>query len=331
MSVENYPSTPTPDEFEYRLLTGHRRTDGSEKSSEALRMEYINLTDKLIHQMTDGVDITDPVTYEKETRVPDAVVFLDKSARPLAWLTRELWDRLAPEPGSDEIPPMPDMKFLNIDREQWVNAVDPDGHGYMDISKIDPSIIRSLRSIFVSPQDKQDGITEAIDDAPASLDNKTIMVVDEVSSTGRTLSIATKMIQRAFPSAHVGGAHWMDGMARKGSAVGNADLPVWYKEDDEYGRGVGDRAHDHPDRRSDNLTQRLGSWFLSTRFAKPDGKALQLRREIKHLAEHPDVPIRPSYERDDVFERLETLNGDRPAGKVLASINEILDKNRSRR
>jgi len=322
-TVPALPPQPKEEgDFHYRLFTGHNRTDGSFKTDEQLRMEYIQLTDNLIYKMTDGFDVINPHTGEHEKRVPDTVIFLDKSARPLAWLTRELWDKLAVDPETGNIPPMPDMNFLNIDREQWVNVVDPDGSGHMDVNKIDPSIVRSLRSIFISPQRKQEGLTESIDTTPASLDGKTIMVVDEVLSTGRTLDIATKLIRRAFPDAYVGGTHWMGGVAMKGQAVGNADLPVWYRDDSIYGRGVGERK---PGGHSSSITQRLGGWFLSTRFDKPDREALQLRREIHELATRPDVPLRPSNERDDAFERLEYING-KPAKDVLAAISRIVGK-----
>ena len=310
--------------FHYELLTGHNRTDGSWKTDEQLHMEYIQRTDELIRKMTEGFEVTNPDTGDKEMKVPDAVIFLDKSARPLAWLTNELWDKLAAD-ADGNIPKKPDFRFLNIDREQWVNTVDPDGKGYMDISKIDETVIRSLRSIFVDAKYKQKGLTEEIDTAPASLDNKTVMVVDEVLSSGRTLDIAEKMISRAFPTAEVGGTHWMGGVAQKGQARGNADIPVWYKEKDEYGRGVGNRG----DANSTNLTQRLGTAFLSRRFPEVDQKGLQLRKEIHELAKNPDVPVRPSTYREDYEERVEQYNG-RPFIEVNPEIMAIASLRRHR-
>ena len=133
MAAENMP-IPSPqsnefasesDKFQYEQLVGHKRSDGTEKSDEQLRLEYIQLTDGLIHQMTHGVEATDPITGEKSKKKPDVVVWLDKSARPLAWFTKELWPTLAPDPDSDEIPEMPAFKFVNIDRDQWVNTIDP--------------------------------------------------------------------------------------------------------------------------------------------------------------------------------------------------------------
>lgn len=311
---------------DYQLLIGHNRTDGSHKSDEQLRMEYIHLTDKLILEI-----LTGNASTEGEPKPYDAVIFLDKSARPVAWLMRELWQKLATDKDGNT-PPMPACHFLNIDREQWVNMVDPHGVGRMDIDKVDHTTIRSLRSIFISPTQKQDGLTDNIDVTRSALDGRVILIVDEVMSSGRTLDIATKMVMRAFPTAHVGSTYWMGGVAtkNKGLAVGNADLPVWYKDKDtdgndyQYGRGVGNRLRDPSDSNSENLTQRLGRWFLSTRFPKPDQESLQLRRELHQLANDPIVPIRPSLQRDDedYIERVQRLNG-MPFEDAQAKIMDI--------
>lgn len=300
----------TEEPFKYELLTGHERTDGTYKTDEQLRMEYIELTDSLVYQMTHGVEVVDPITHEKQVRKPDYVVWLDKSARPLAWLTKELWNKLAPEPGNEDIPEVPKFRFVSVDREQWVNQVDPEGVGAIDMGSIDKNIIRSLRSIFVHPKDKRDGLTESIDEAEAELDGKTVLIVDEVYSTGRTLSIAKQFFQKAFPTANVAGTYWMRGITTKEQAVGNKDLPVWYKQDEIYGRGIGNRSP-YRSIKSDNTTQRLGAWFLGTRLPKSDKNALQLRKEFKALAADPEIPIIPSVRRprEQRIARLIRLNG----------------------
>lgn len=308
-----HPITPSRNpehvggDSEYELLVGHYRTDGTYKSDEQLRTEYIHRTDELINLMTNGVEVRDSATGERTLEKPDYVVWLDKSARPVAWLTAELWDQLAPAPGDTEIPEKPAFRFVNIDREQWVNYVDPSGVGKMDINLIDESIIRSLRSIFMPVQAKRGGLTPDLDMAPTELDNKTVLIVDEVYSSGRTLDIAEKFFKRAFPASRVAAVHWMKGIAARGGAVGNADLPVWYKEKDKTGRGVSNRD-ERLSQRSHSLTQRLGGWFLSTAFTEIDPSSRQLREEIKHLAHDPNVLIVPSYQRDDLDERAESLN-----------------------
>lgn len=303
--------------LQYELFVGHARTDGTPKSSDQLRTEYIRRTDELIRKITDGVEFTDPVTGEKSVESPDFVVYLDKSARPVSWLVKEFWPKLAATPG-EPAPEMPQTRYVNIDRQQWVNTVDPGGEGKMDIGLVDESVVRSLRSIFVGVNDKRGGINSDLDDVPTELDGKSVLIVDEVFSTGRTLTIAKKFFERAFPTTKVAGAYWMSGIAQKGFAVGNADIPVWYKDKDVTGRGV-DNRDERRSQRSSSVTQRLGGWFLSTAFKEADPNSLQLRKEVKQLANDPNVLIIPSYQRDDLQERILALNN-------MQSIEEFTER-----
>ncbi len=296
----------TSAKYDYQLLVGHARTDGTPKTGEQLRTEYIHRTDELVRLITEGVNVDDPVTHERSMRSPDCIVWLDKSARPLAWMMRELWPRLAQE-DDGTVPSMPSSHFVNIDREQWVNTVDPLGKGTVDLDRVDQSVIRSLRSIFVSPSDKKEGLTEAIDRAPATFDGKTVLIVDEVYASGRTLAISENFFRAAFPTAIIAGVHWMGGVTQKGFAQGNADLPIWYKDDTHLGRGIGNRNQEES-HRSPSLTQRLGGWFLSSRLKEDDPSSTQLRQEIFHLAHDKKVLSVPSYQRDDFEERAERLN-----------------------
>lgn len=255
----------------YEILQPHRRTDGSYKSIEVLEMEYIERTDKLIHKMTDGVDLSS-LSGERIHDRPTVAIFLDKSARPVAWLTRDLWDTLAPEPGSDEIPRQPDFKFLNIDRKRLQKKLDPNNTGGFTASGIDEKYINGLRSIF---NEKHDGSF----DAPNMLDDQRIMIVDEMYSTGATMDMATTLIKRAFPTSHVAGAHWMGSTTIVKGGSGNADAPVWYNDKIETGRGVGDTTHDEK-----KITVDPAQLFLSRRFPTPDKKALILREDFKTLA-----------------------------------------------
>ena len=319
----NHEDAPLSDEQEYRLLVGHRRTDGSFKSTETLQTEYLTLTDNIVYQCTDGVDVEDRATGEQVHAKPDYVIFLDKSARPVAWLFNEAWPVLAQnEDGS--VPEPPQTKFLNIDRLHWINTVDPEGKGLVEASRVDPSVIRSLRSIFLKPtlpmihHKKKQGLTPELDDVPTIFDpvidpetkerkEQTILVVDEVRSTGRTLQIACDMLARAFPETRIAGTHWMSGTAIIGQAVGNADLPVWYHKDKVYGRGVGDR-NPALSSASKSVTQRLGGLFLSTilphpeKTPHPDEEGRQIRRELHQLVR--DLQARrvrfvPSVRRPD--------------------------------
>lgn len=303
---ENPAATPM-----YEVLVGHERTDKSWKSDEMLRTEYVELTDKLIYQMTDGV-IVDTESGEKEKVKPDYVVWLDKSARPVSWLTKELWPTLAADKDGN-VPEMPQFRYVNIDREQWINDVDPNGTGRVDIDNVGPGIIKSLRSVFVKPEARGEELTDAIDYAPTEFDGKTILIIDEVIATGRTLDIAKKFFTKAFPEARFATAHWMGGVTSIKGATGNADLPVWYKSEEVRGRGVGNR-NEALSGNSKSRAQRLGRWFLSTRFSKPDQDSLRLRRELKQLADDVrthEVLYVPAISRDedDIEERATRING----------------------
>lgn len=323
---------PQPEpKFEYQLLTGHYRSDGTYKTTEQLQTEYIRLTDELVHKITDGVDVIDPATDKVEHEKVDYVVWLDKSARPVSWLMHDLWPFLAAD-SEGNIPPEPASRFVNIDRNQWTSSVDPQGQGVTNVADISPTIIRSLRSIFlVNHQDRKQGLTEQIDNAPTQFDGKTVLIVDELVSSGRTLAYAQDFFKRAFPEAKIAGTHWMGKATTKnqGLAVGNADQPVWYSDETDLGRGVANRNIDLSltrgnDKKDYANAQRLGAWFLSVRLATPDPLSNRLRSELHQLAEDAKagkVFIEPSLFRDeeDYDERALRLNDLTSLPKYIAA------------
>lgn len=106
----------------------------------------------------------------------DTVIFLDKSARPLSWMTRELWGHVAPqkenpETGELQTVKMPEMKFVNIDRLNWRKnpdtPIDEPGGGMIDPTEEDLDGIRRIFNI----------------DEKHKLDGKRILIVDEQSET----------------------------------------------------------------------------------------------------------------------------------------------------
>jgi hypothetical protein len=305
----------------YDILKAHTKTDGTEKSLPELEMEYVQLTDKLIHNMTHGIDFRTPehtIVHEK----PTVVVFFDKSARPVSWLTRELWDTLAPEPGSDEIPEQPDFKFLNIDRNRLRKKLDPNGCGKFDASYITEDQIIGLRSIFNVSHDGSY-------DTPNALDNQKIMLVDEMLASGATMEIATSIIRRAFPTSLVQGTYWMEKKAYINGAEGNADAPIWYNANSEMGRGVGDALP------NESITD-PAQLFLSRRFPVADEKSLLLREDFKTLARSvgKSVLYLPHNNRDDESQDLRAIyHNNKSFDDTLRHKKEILQahKNHSRR
>jgi hypothetical protein len=94
---------------------------------------------------------------------PDSIVFLDKSARPLYWGLRPLWERL--RSGAS----LPEARFVNIGR-------------YDDEKFRKRRLRRGLQQLFGT-----------------SLDGKKVMIVDETASSGETIVNAVKAFRREFP------------------------------------------------------------------------------------------------------------------------------------
>lgn len=285
---------------EYRILKGHSLENGTQKTDEQLREQYLRNTDRLIG-IIDGT-ISDKEPY-------DVVLYLDKSGRPVAWMVNELWDDLARQAGTsfddDIVPPRPQTYFLNIDREQWLPTVDPNHTGLYNIDAIPEETIDSLRSIY----QLHSGSYETL------LSNKRVLVVDEVRATGSTLAVAQQILRRAFPDTLFDTEYWMDpGLyTGKDGVSRNNDVPVWYKANDPTGRAVADRDLLRS-KNSRSRVQRLGMWFLSSTFAQVDENSLQLRNEIKQLARdlrHKKVLFTPCPQRgiDDASERICAING----------------------
>lgn len=265
-------------EFVYEVLTTNKGPVDDEK----LKTRYLTWVDQLIYRM-EGLD-------HPESGTPDYVIFLDKSARPLAWLVKEFWPHLAQKVPADPnnpkselvTPKMPEIKFLNIDREAWQEIVGRSDTGVIDVSGVSKTDIEDLRGIFLKNSRDDNNSTF---EQEALFDGKSILVIDEVKTTGDTLETARKMLGRAFPTAIIRDAWWMIpsvvDTGKGGKRVG--ELPVWYSSDTPAGRGVGNRVS-RLSSRSYSSRQRYGALFLSTRHTEPDALSDQLRLEVHQLA-----------------------------------------------
>ncbi len=258
--------------------------------SVSVRSRYVSLTDAMIHSL------------ESEEWRPDYVVCLDKSGRPVAWLLRALWPVLAREPGTpfqqNVVPPLPQFRFVNIDREQWWDQTGATETGTVDVTKVPVEAIDSLRSVFVKAPGSP-GTSPF--ESSAWLDGRRILVVDEVSNTGDTLRIASGLLARAFPTADIRGDHWMSpGTSIDRSGLRRtANVPIWYRDDTWHGRLIGNRLD--PDNPPATARNRTGGLFLSTRPRVPDALGRQLRDEVASLAQdvrEGRLLARPAGSRD---------------------------------
>jgi len=286
------------------------------------RVEYLNLTDCLIREMV-----------EQRTEV---AIFLDKSARPVAWLVMELWDQLQPHLPDGERMPRPEIKFLNIDKEQWGDIIGWREKSGINADKLPKPAFDELKNVFKPPKYQFDAQknefvpVEPSDDDTSVLKDKKVMVVDEVRSSGNTLEMAERMINRAYPDAkEIIGRHWMDGKLRVDPGSGvilNSEVPLWYQKKIAEGRLIANRdAAISAD--SYSYKQRAAGLWLSRGRGdrsrsgsnapeKPDEKGLQLREDARLLAEdlrNHNLPYIPSALWDDDTEsidsRLERIMG----------------------
>lgn len=270
-------------------------------STPDLRVEYLNYTDALISRMAN-----------QKTEV---AVFLDKSARPVAWMVHALWDQLAPRDENGVIMDEPEYKFLNIDREQWGAIVGRTETGVLDFSSIPKERIDELRKVLAA---KNSQVNEKDPyEGPSVLTDKRVMVIDEVSSSGDTLKIAKGILKRTFPDmAELEASIWMPGRVKTDPMTGvrrNTELPIWYSDKISTGRGVADRDTSKS-LQSNSVRQRIGRYWLSTNFRERDLKGDSLRIEIKQMAidlKNHELVYRPAtlWSSEPKNKRVERLNG----------------------
>ncbi len=109
----------------------------------------------------------------KEGVVPDSVFFLDKSARPLAYMFRKLFPAYVPDVK------MPAIRYINIG-EGGDRYNDPSSKPFTG----DPGLIRQT---YGKHLDEKGGM----------------VVVDDYTDTGESLDTASKVLEVAFPDADV--------------------------------------------------------------------------------------------------------------------------------
>lgn len=264
-----------------------------------LRAEYITLTDKLIQEL-----------IAKET---DIAIYLDKSARPVAWMVNELWDRLAPRDAEGNVPKKPQTKFLNIDREQWGAIVGrSEDIGGIDVGRLPSKRLQELQATYapIKGHSKPGDVS--------LLTNKNVMVIDEVSVSGDTLNISRAILKEAFPdAAKIEAEYWMSGYVKTEPRTGvrkNTKLPVWYSDTRVTGRLVGNRDTSKS-AQSNSKRQRDGMYWLSTPFRGfRDVDGLQLKAEVKALVadlETHRMLYRPAsgWGDEELETRMQRING----------------------
>ena len=228
--------------------------------------ERININDNIIHYVRDTALLISVIDGRisanddrKGTGIPyDHVIYLDKSARPVSWLVNMFWEDLASKDAEGIPVKRPRHSYLNIDRSPWFRNV---GIGVTDdgrqkengelatfrdflnnIGNLSQRHLAEIRALYIDGGIDEESV-QWVMDHPTVLDDKKILVVDEVSRTGATLDIAKLLIKLAIPDAKaVDGAYfWHPGepILKIGSETVLTSLPVWYDPHSLDGRGIG--------------------------------------------------------------------------------------------
>ena len=267
---------------------------------------YVSATDKMIGVADGSItkrDLIDPRNPERSALPPDEIIFLDKSARPVSWFMDAFWEQFAKEDAKK-----PHFDFLNIDRTNWFMR---QGHSReiserflgpsdFDIDMVTDEDITRIRALFVVGELTESGWMNEVWNMPTLLDDKNILIVDEVKNQGGTLSIATQLLRRAIPESVVSGEYFWEPERKLLNAEKQEfqvdSVPVWYDSHDDMGRGIGNvsKAYQYEqydrDPSQENLRRKIGWTVLSaphfdmeTFELLEDTKAKTLQQDIAYL------------------------------------------------
>lgn len=339
MKVEAEPGDTTTrflvDGSEFPLFSRQMETRRDESTGFEVRDVRLNVNDTL------GRYIEGAGVMIGEIEKADAVIYLDKSARPVSWLVNEFYEEFSDEERKPE-------GFLAIDRIKWLREVglDPDENGkiigengekrdakFKDFERLSWKIpkekIAGLRALFV-PGGVSSENTEEIMETETGLEGKEILVVDEIQRTGTTAEIAQWFLKKAIPEAKSVKILYFWKPASVALPNGERQMGkevFWYdhdKHDAWSGRGVWDintgyyvgKYEENPN----NYTraQKMGAEMLgepmdvTTEYGKP---SLRLQGEIRKLHEayrEGKVLTGCPYEatedvQDKMMERMEKL------------------------
>lgn len=317
------------DDIPYVEITGDQQIiEGPAErwSTEWQHTIYVQATDGVIGRMDGTIPSRRTLIYVPEEKgtfrserrdldPPQSVIYLDKSARPVSWLVRAMWDELARTPGTRyedrEIPEKPQSYYLNIDKTDWLlrmgvpikDLEDPPAE-MIDFRRIPREHLARIRAIFSEHHIDEDNLDEAWDH-PTKLDGQHVMIVDEVASSGRTLEISQKLLSLAIPEATFSGVYWAqpkrvplnNGVPVDGAIQFRREwVPVWYHGERTSGRGIGEKNPGWQGLASEQgqtLTRlsRIGRFVLSTpphdpstNEPMPDRMAQRIQKEVKKMA-----------------------------------------------
>ncbi len=266
------------DPSDYNILTHQEDNEGRRMEANEVMSKYLTETARLIE------------SYEQKDI--DHVVYLDKSARPVAHIVQLLHKDLASE-GAKK----PDFNYLNIDRadiynyfgiKNWGGSTD-DGRTLKESDFVEvikkpeneeklTTLLTSIRTNYiVGDIDPNENIVDQVWGLPTKLDGKNVCVVDETMRSGSTLAMAQILHQMAIPMVgEVSGEYFWTPDFKDQVSIGGGQqeiqqgsVPIWYDSKRTDGRGIGDRSDRYYDVKYENrkdqrsLKQKIGSMVLS--------------------------------------------------------------------
>lgn len=281
--------------------------------------EQININENLIHYIQDTAllisEIDGSLSGDKKQAV-DHVVYLDKSARPVSWLVNMFWSEFAVKDEDGKTVKRPPHTYVNIDRSPWFRKVginvSDDGRQkengelatYSDfinnIGNLTKRNLAEVRALFIEGGIEDENI-DSIMDSPTILDGKRVLIVDEVSRTGSTLSIAAHIFKLAFPETVEIKRSYFWHPTEPPLKIGNENvltsLPVWYDPNTLTGRGIGGlnekyyrQRYEHylelaVENQNIDIRKLRAQAFAASVFSAPllreDGSLLSLKEEKK--------------------------------------------------
>lgn len=164
--------------FPYKEVEGDFRQVDFNKGPQNGLIALFKTRDLVPRGMKDLAEGTISLINKNLDKDIDTIFFLDKSARPAAYLFRETWRRLLPDKK------LPNVCFINIGRYQ--------------------SRSRHQRQLFELPQLSDDTLNYLRKKFDGIEDDK-ILVADEFVNTGESLKRAVGVIGKVFPEASVEG------------------------------------------------------------------------------------------------------------------------------
>lgn len=304
--------------------------------------ETIGINENLMHYVQDTALLISKIdgSLEKDISSDDAfdhIVYLDKSARPVSWLVNMFWQSFAATDGNGKQAKRPPHTYVNIDRSPWFRKVGIDvsndgrqkSNGelatYSDFINHKHNLtdmhLAAIRSLFI------DGGIETEDPGeimktPTILDGKRLLIVDEVSRTGATLSIAEFLFKAAIPEiSHVEGTyfwHPAEPLIKVGNEQMLTSLPVWYDPGTSFGRGIGELNEEYYRQRYEyylslsatdsryNIkklrTQAFAAPVYSAPLLKEDGPVMSLEEEkISRQLANDLCKLAENYRNGSIF------------------------------